>query len=472
MPRIAVALVLLFSQVFAQVFTQAFAQDTPPATEQKALDLENNFCETAPTDQLCSYLPHDVTDFSASFVYRLIIPSAQNPFDLFSWKSFIALNWPTDAQDHPQRNRIGADPEAPRVWNHYKNPAQLFDLPADNVCADRPGNKSILVTDEFIQATGQPLIDRNLNYVVYDVRVNPVVAEYIDTNGLESVAGQSAFKNSGIPIEFPMGHYTNVEARTGGSVGALEIKSAWRILQPHSKDDLRRYHTVNGLIAIDGKNTITGEPLCVKTKLGLVGMHIMHRTQSGNGDDWIWTTFEHIDNVPTADNARGPNSIFAEELFPGGCQIANPPENRYSFYQKDCRNCKTNWIDSQARQSWKWSSLAPFAATAVAENGYGVQAVRCWKPSLGTQAINKIWQQKLSGTVWANYQLLTTQWKGANKDLMFPNGEVPRYLTNSTIETYIQTNHDGTCLGCHSTATSTAQQSANFTFVLNRVSPQ
>ena len=27
-------------------------------------------------------------------------------------------------------------------------------------------------------------------------------------------------------------------------------------------------------------------------------MHIMHRTESGNGGDWIWSTFEHVNAAP------------------------------------------------------------------------------------------------------------------------------------------------------------------------------
>lgn len=50
------------------------------------------------------------------------------------------------------------------------------------------------------------------------------------------------------------------------------------------------------------------------------------------------------------------------------------------------------------------------------------------------------------------------------KSAVFPNGEVPRYLTNVTLETYDQYSHEGTCMGYHAKATTLAGQDANFSF--------
>ena len=48
---------------------------------------------------------------------------------------------------------------------------------------------------------------------------------------------------------------------------------------------------------------------------------------------------------------------------------------------------------------------------------------------------------------------------------LFPNGEVPRFLTNVTLETYDQYTHGGTCMGCHAKALTLAGQDANFSFL-------
>ena len=396
-------------------------------------------------------------------------PVAQDPFDLFSWQAFIALNWPADDTGKPQKSAIGEARDAPRIWNHYATPAQLFGVAGDDVCAAERADRSQLVVDQFLQPGGRPLIDRDGNYVVYDTRVNSVLAGYLRDNRLDSVAGQIAFAESGAAVDFPVGYYADINARIGGSPGALAIKTAWRIMPPEAlpatDNEAARYHITDGFIAVAAEDSADGNARCIAAKLGLVGMHIVQRTQSGNGDDWIWTTFEHADNAPFAANARGANSILANPLFPGGCHAPGATDARYSFYRNDRAERPTNAV---AGQRWRWATAAPFAVDVSDDGAGNAQVVRCWKPSAGTDAINQIWRQKLAGTVWANYQLSTTQWKGANEDALFPNGEVPRFLTNSAIETYLQTDHAGTCLGCHSTATDTTGNPSNFSFILRR----
>ena len=93
------------------------------------------------------------------------------------------------------------------------------------------------------------------------------------------------------------------------------------------------------------------------------------------------------------------------------------------------------------------------------------QIVRCWRPAVSTREMNNTWKRILAGTVWANYSLSTTQWRGAPVGGLFPAGEVPRYLTNSTMESFLQTDANGTCLGCHIHATTPQGQPANGSFL-------
>ena len=52
--------------------------------------------------------------------------------------------------------------------------------------------------------------------------------------------------------------------------------------------------------------------------------------------------------------------------------------------------------------------------------------------------------------------------------VMETNGEVPRFLTNVTLETYEQYSHGGTCMGCHAKAMTLAGQDATFSFLLSK----
>ena len=51
-----------------------------------------SFCDAPPYDQVCAVVPMDNTDFDAAFIYHNLEKNAQNPFDIFSWQTFVALN--------------------------------------------------------------------------------------------------------------------------------------------------------------------------------------------------------------------------------------------------------------------------------------------------------------------------------------------------------------------------------------------
>lgn len=92
----------------------------------------------------------------------------------------------------------------------------------------------------------------------------------------------------------------------------------------------------------EGARTQRGlQDRCLNVELGLVGMHIVTRVQSGNGDEWIWSTLEHRANAPKAGNAQAINSLYAKELFPGGC--TGPDQGaQFAFFYAGCPERPTN----------------------------------------------------------------------------------------------------------------------------------
>ena len=127
-----------------------------------------------------------------------------------------------------------------------------------------------------------------------------------------------ASRQAGKAVGFPLGRYEDKSARTGGALGAIAVKTAWKIIGAGAGKEAGSFYTVDGRIEVPAARSETGEALCIRTRLGLIGMHIMHRTASGNGGDWIWSTFEHVNAAPIGDNALDPNNILGE-LFPDGC---------------------------------------------------------------------------------------------------------------------------------------------------------
>ncbi len=392
---------------------------------------EPMFCDQGGTE-VCPHLPHDIPDFFSTFVYRFMIPAAQDRFDVFSWQTFVALNWPTDTAGTPLAQPIGTTPTAPRRWQFF-SPTKTTppECPATT-----PGGP--VVTATYRQATGELLIDRDRNYVVYDTRLNRPAAEY--------TASRRA-----TPIAFPDGHYTDATTRTGGDPGAAIIKTAWRILPQTNAN----YLTVPARIAVAPDDSLDNRPHCHAVTLGLVGMHIMRKVRSGNGADWIWSTFEHVDNAPLAANARGANNILTFDPFPTGCHAPPSTPHTWSFHTPNRRP------NQAANADPRWAPDPPFA-----RHNAPSQVVRCWQLFEGTAAINRTWQAKLRNTVFANYQLIGTQWRGNRGGPVAGVGEVPRYLTNTTLETFGQAAADGSCMTCHSRAVTAAGDRADFTFLL------
>ena len=60
---------------------------------------------------------------------------------------------------------------------------------------------------------------------------------------------------------------------------------------------------------LDGRLLVGQNPVT----LGLVGLHIVHKTDSE--PQWIWSTFEHVNNVPAAADPAGAHYNF----YRAGC---------------------------------------------------------------------------------------------------------------------------------------------------------
>ncbi|NMM43578.1 hypothetical protein HH303_03750 [Rhodospirillaceae bacterium KN72] len=415
---------------------------------------KERFCFAEPYDRPCAVFPIDQTDFSEFFEYMIVEAKAQEPFDFFSWQAFVALNWPYAAPDRPAPSLSDTGRYA---WTYYARRDDVISAarPATD-CRDRSDGRGVYTWD-LAQADGNVLIDIDGNFAVYETRMNDVAADYIRSNALNTLAGQEKFAPKA--VSFPLGG--------DGRMPSVLMKTAWRILTGKPSDS--RYLQADGIVSVPTEASESGEPLCLTVRLGLVGMHIVSRVKSGNGDEWIWSTFEHRDNVPIAENARNINSIYARDLFPGGCKAPKEAQTEtaspegYAFFDPDCPTCATN---AASTKRWSWADTAPFARLNGSPPDRASQIVRCWDIFPRTDEINAQWHAALAGSVLTNYQLVSTQWRGANASAMFEHGEVPRYVSNTTLETYLQYDKTGSCLGCHAGAATAAGQSANFTFLL------
>jgi len=382
--------------------------------------------------QLSPSTPYDV---DIALEQRLLkenkIDEAHRLFDILSWQMFISLNWPENSADKPQP---AINDHGEPAWAKWKESYEVFredgssPLSWDSVNLPKrfmgrlPKNAKVLFrmskttaffhhkrhtekANEIDQAFTSPIWDQSGNIVRYEIRLNKPDFDYIVSNDLFNLNGQAAFSQAGKKVEFPAASRTKM--------GVVEIKLAWKILEP-GKDHAERYYSTEAYVLNeDGSFSIK--------KVGLVGMHIASRTQSS--PQWIWATFEQVDNLET-DPLK---EVDGRPIKP-------------SFYDPACPTCPVN--------------LIPDTNQKIIKNQ--IQRVLPILPA--TQELNTEVSKLLAdkGSFMQYYQLIGTQWPtdpssppytgSLSAPDALPQAVVnksggkpfPAYLTNMIMETYFQ----------------------------------
>lgn len=382
-------------------------------------------------------LPHDIVTEDVGAI-------GFQPFvDNLAWQDFIALNWPAPQpapnvamqRGVPDRQNViggfksGGEgggttmPNGPTVWETYKDTADIFlnppvkpapfDAPeiippqcqilalADPRAARRTLSMTAKVSDvlsDFLEAfTLAPLIDQNGQRVWYEVKVNREYYDYVVNNGFYNSENQK-----GKTIFFPEG--TN----TTRGAGAVKVKAAWKVIG--SGDDPKRFYTTTALLFNPDTKT------CTKQQVGLVGLHIVHKTLQL--PQWSWATFEQIDNAP--DQGK---------VVPG---------QKYNFYNPSCTSCPVN------RPNKPGDFTTPTQVVRVTPlNAEATSANTAFQGALAALRADNVWQY---------YELVDDQWAGTRKNIGTPSQ--PQFLANTTLETYLQgpaipCSPPHGCINCH-----------------------
>jgi hypothetical protein len=346
----------------------------------------------------------------------------QFEFDLFAWLEFIAANWPADtATCGPDSNKSILDGTGPVVWETYLQPSDIFvtqGQPAPWCAGVQPQARAAAVAQNtripaavrelaartgvyrFLhqsskmssqlaqqmpgmeQALGGPLTDQNGRWARYEIRVNQDEYNYIIKNNLWNNAGRKAFPGGQGAVTLPAG------PTQYGPTGAMEFKAAWKVLG--RGDNSARFYKIQAIVYNDDTNAPS--PGQNPVTLGLVGLHITHKTASQ--PNWVWATFEQVDNLTSS-------FYNASSQTPPNVQLAKTP---YTELAPDGQPLNT---------PTQVTRLNPINDPSA-------------------DALNKIFRGLLGNSVWANYQLVSTQWSSATVS------PIPGYLANTTMETYAQ----------------------------------
>jgi len=411
--------------------------------------------------------------------YSDSISDVQSQFDTEMWKTFVALCWPADGFIPSSTGNITDNTDARAVFENYSFNYDLFllnvrdtttfepvgwgesdalnqqrqarwarwhqhselcpDLVAEANAKGITNMAQIIPLDEFIQASNKgrphvPLVDLNETIVWSSVVFNQATFDFVTENELYSANGIEKVKNNVEKMEV---HHVKSRDSSGQTIyidttitqyvnqledndGAIHLKTSWKIMG--DGDDTTKFHTAWGALLFNNLNfadDTTWQPQCALVQVGLVGMHIAIKTEDQPSS--IWATFEHVDNCPEV------------EL------IQNKHYNFYNSASSNPENIVPNANDSLPKalaEDPYWFN--PDGSTI---NPLG-QVVREIPITAATKTLNASYQQALANTVWANYQLVSTQWMEPTTQIVYPT-----FLSNTTLETFDQLG--SSCFGCH-----------------------
>ncbi len=396
-----------------------------------------------------------------------IKPDPYPDFDAFAWRAFIALNWPslTDPahRGEPDRLKTLGD-EGPRVWETFKARYELFQVGPDgrpaapkpwatyearNPCGAEVDNH------EKTLATFTPFMDFNQSAFLPGVAANPLVGAESRLYALRS-APQRARIFGACAERLERGRKPSRSRPSGANCRQARSRSRPRggLSPRRTRPAVRaRYYVVENANIVDvAKSLAAGHTVCSKSDVALVGLHIVIRTT--DRPQGLWSTFEHVDNVP-----------------PAGAGEAREPDARdagapYSYF--DASKPKLGLFPT-----FGTPDTLPVSLDHPPElDPTPMQVVRRHPIHPSTMAMNRAYWALpgIKGTVWEHYMLVASQWPTVprpagpqNDGGYFPGqpleADAPREnyqsadaphenLVNTTIETYFQ-DAPSSCMACH-----------------------
>jgi len=436
-------------------------------------------------------------------VYGVPPYSPETAFGTFAWQTFVALNWPAACDGSPLKDKkIGEASKAPRVWEFYKFPEDVFnpngeppnppsvipppcpgadastqqvkyprftefesnqtpeeikqwesseykkDNPNQDWLRILPNSKSADILLEGFK----PLVDRQGNYILNEIRMNPVEVAQIVKNKWYDAANFKDFNNKDNLFTlicsdlkpngtYPERIFDKVPCSDNDSVGTIELKAAWMVLPDSVPDEIHsKYYTTTRTFYVETPESVDREKTKVTVPVALVGLHVVQKTSQ---QSWIWATFEHINNAPDAQSL--------------------PASVDYNLYSSDCQgeHCEAN--TPYVKEPYLWRNEFPHAVTKTQdgniEKQISSQITRLVSIPPIAQSLNSTWRKKLAevpNSVWQNYQLIGVQWL-QNPYVPYKTDlreVIPKQLANVTLEPYVQKGDPGnSCIACHSLAT-------------------
>ncbi len=448
-----------FLAVLAVLVVVAFVQRPFMAETAIGQTPPSNPCPLAPIT-VSAAVPQDTAQTSQTY------------FDCFAWQEFIGLNWdasPTSAgspDPNASPSAFGAPLDfAPPVFESYQDALDVF-LPGaatprpwgavnPSPCAihgmvasrnrrllrmstiEVPGFHGLGSLRQAFPGSGPSwLADKDGDLVWYQILMDHDEYAYIVQRQYYNAAMQLQAVTTDGRIDLPAG-------TPGGALGAIEVKAAW--LPINDKAAQARYRMQRAIV-LDEDNQ------CHTVRVGLVALHIIHKTQSQ--PTWVWATFEHVDNAPDPGASPGASYTFYRPTcqpspVPASCVLGKngvntscranqPPAYEPSAYFGHNTTCPIYPVQA--------SHLQAPDATAATVNAYAAATIRA-------QDARSVYQYyRLVNVLWASNSADPNAGPSPPVAPVHVNGITPpatQPVANVVTETYAQTM---TCLACHASA--------------------
>ncbi|HZE24978.1 MAG TPA: hypothetical protein VE054_13350 [Blattabacteriaceae bacterium] len=445
---------------------QAKAQSTPVTCADSESSTGNFPPVPTVIDKTCAVIPLDLSG-----------TPGQPPTDLYSWLTFVAVNWPADATS------CAADPNA-SILSGPQNPTWLTFLSDDEIfvgAPQKPANwcyspgvngKPGAAQAKFLSAEAAATAKRKAKLAHLPPKVRALAQQHpevqlflhfnskgqdllISTTQLKAAVDPDLKKildATDEPVTDQNGRFVRYTINVGqdeykyimakslwtkagqkatgdlsfpyskqsspDELGAMEFKAAWKVLG--ANDNPAHFFTQTAIVYNDnngspspGKNPVT---------VGLVGLHITHKTE--RQQKWLWATFEQMEND-------------TQSFFNPKCSTTDCPPN--------VETATTPYFE-----------LNPDGTP----HNKPVQVVATIETTAAD--LNKTFQGLLPNTPWAYYKLISTQWVGN-----LGSAPKPAKLGNTVLETFVSNTNPYSCMDCHNFARDTQGSKADFSFIIH-----
>lgn len=435
----------------------------------------------------------------SSFAPGDTLITSQDGLNCFAWQTFIALNWRVDPSKPGKpdnrmpksefgkpgteqttvwetyaniKNVMRPNAEPPLPWGENSAAADACSLtikgkkingPVRFMSSSRQGGRFNLSEDTaqaFPSSNPNWLADKDGNIVYYEILMGKDEYDYISTQKLYNLNEQVKHVKNKKNISLPLGH--------NDTLGGLELKAAWLRVSDNDRGHIKwqQFKTTKAYV-YDEKTR-----QCAESTMALVGLHIIHKTASQ--PQWVWATFEHINNAPDTSKLKSNNTV----------------EGDYTFYNNVCSvrpvpaACTPKKIAGKAVTK---TSCEPNISPAYYLTGtndcpaYPVRVSRDFTIKDTTdnhvatlnKAVKSMIMEVNQDSVFANYELVNVLWSSAAVNDNVPpgnppvtplsiSGETPALtavpVANTMLETYAQ---GFNCLSCHKNASISSRAGKN-----------